>query len=132
MLIEQAEKNVINQAKAWSDAMDFVDALWEFGNTACHEHVGKEKFFEGLELLQQAMYAEQSEAIRKCFVFAGVGGSEAEKFSRDFLKRVFSGEYAVSDFLNKWGHYAAHKTEDKDQLLKEASEIINTWGDHEN
>lgn len=103
-LLKQAEQNVINQAKAWADAMEFLDALANFGNRACHDYIGKPKFFEGLELMRQAMYQEQSEAIRNCFSFVGIGGEEAAAFSRERFKEVFSGKYQIMQFLDKWGH----------------------------
>lgn len=103
-LLKQAEQNVINQAKSWADAMEFLDALTNFGNRACHDYIGKPKFFEGLSLMRQAMYQEQSEAIRNCFSLVGVGGEEAAAFSRERFKEVFGGKYQIMQFLDKWGH----------------------------
>ena len=73
-LLKQAEQNVVNRAKAYNDALEFVDALANFGNRACREHVGKPKFFEGLSMIRTAIRAEQSEAIRECF-YCSVSGA---------------------------------------------------------
>lgn len=118
--LKQAEQNVINQAKAWGEAMEFIDALSNFGNRACHEYIGKGKFFEGLSMMRQAMYAEQSEAMRNCFNLVGVGGEEAATFSREKFKEIFSGKYCVMQFLDKWGHVpGSFKTEDKEAFIAE-------------
>lgn len=124
-LLRQAEQNVINQAKAWSDAIEFLDALSNFGNIACHEHIGRAEFFEGLKKMRRAMWQEQSEAIRNCFTLSGVGGEAAAAFSRERFKDVFSGKYQVVQFLNKWGHCPSYYTVDEmDRLKSEAKDAI--------
>lgn len=125
-LIKQAERNVINQAKAWSDAMQIIDALRNFGNMACHDHIAKETFSEGVDLIRRAMYAEQSEALRNCFAFVGVGGEEAEKFSREMFMKVFDGGYSIMQFLDRWGHIPrAYKIEDKEKFKEEITDVVN-------
>jgi hypothetical protein len=124
--LKQAEQNVINQAKAWADAMEFLNALQNFGNRACHDYIGKEKFFAGLTLMRQAMYQEQSEAIRNCFSLVGVGGEEAAKYSRDRFKEVFSDKYQIMQFLDKWGHCPnSYKTADREAFEAECREVAS-------
>ena len=107
-LLKQAEQNVVNRAKAYNDALEFVDALANFGNRACREYVGKSEFFEGLKLIRSAIRAEQSEAIRECFYFAGVGEGEAAEYSKQLFKHVFGGKYQVMSFLDQWGGIRLH------------------------
>lgn len=125
-LLEQAEQNVVNRAKAYNDALAFVDALANFGNCACRDYVGKPKFFEGLKMIREAIRAEQSEAIRECFYFVGVGGKEAEEYSRQMFKHVFGGKYQVMDFLDKWGHTpSSYLTSEREAFEAECKEVID-------
>ena len=123
--VRQAEKNVVARAKAYNDALEFVDALVNFGNRACREHVGKPKFFEGLQMLRDAIRAEQSEAIRECFYLSGVGGKEAERYSKELFKEVFGGDCQIMSFLDKWGQLPSwYKTEDREAFQRECDDVI--------
>lgn len=124
-LLKQAEQNVVNRAKAFNDALAFVDALRNFGNRACREYVGRDDFFKGLELIRKAIRAEQSEAIRECFYLVGVGGKEAEEYSKQMFKRVFSGKYQIMGFLDQWGHTpSSYKTVEREAFQAECDEAI--------
>jgi hypothetical protein len=123
--LKQAEQNVINQARAWSEALVFVDALYNFGSNACHEWIGKKQFFEGLQMIRNAMYAEQADAIRNCFVLSGIGGEEAKAFAREKFKESFGGKYCVIQFLNAWGHMpSSFSPKDEKEFLAECAKEI--------
>jgi len=129
-LVQEATQNVVNQAKAYGDAMAFVDALANFGNRACHDYVGKKQFFDGLTMMRNALYAEQSEAIRRCFYFMGAGGEEAAEYSREMFSRVFSGKYEVMSFLDKWGQIpGSYKAVDQEAFLAECKEAMEDSDD---
>lgn len=123
--LKLAEKHVIYRAKAYDDMLKIIDALNNFGNRACHEYVGKKKFFEGLSLMREAIYAEQSQALRECFYLVGVGGKEAEKYSIEMFEKVFCGDYAIMRFLEQWGDNPySYKTKDEEEFKEECAEAL--------
>jgi len=55
----------------------------------------------------------------------GVGGDEAAKYSRELFEKVFSGEYQVMNFLDKWGHVpSSYKTADREAFQAECDKAI--------
>lgn len=102
--LKQAEQNVVNRAKVYNDFLEIIDAFSRFGNKVCNDRTSKDKFFQGLQLIRDAIYAEQSMALRECFYFVGVGGKEAESYSREMFKKVFGEDYSIMQFLDQWGN----------------------------
>lgn len=128
-LVKQAEENVVKQAKAFDDILKITDALASVGNRICHEHIARNKFFEGLSLMREALYAEHSNAIRKCFLFVGVGGESATEYSRQVFKKTFGGDFEIMSFLNQWGHLPSFvKTEEYERFQEELNEVIEEKG----
>jgi hypothetical protein len=127
-LIKEAEANVIKVAKAWSYALEFCDALASFVNNMCNEYMGKEQFFEGLQIMRGAMYHEYVNAIRNCFLFSAVGGEESKKFSLEMFKEAFRDEpmrYTVMQFLEANGRVpGSYKTDDEKEFRRQAKEAI--------
>lgn len=128
-LVKQAEENVVKQAKAFEDILKITDALENVGNRICHEHIARNKFFEGLSIMREALYAEHSNAIRKCFLFVGVGGASATEYSRQVFKRTFGGDYEIMSFLDRWGQLPSFvKTEERERFQEELDETIKQKG----
>lgn len=124
-LLKQAEKNVVNIAVSFETILRVLDGLTIFGNQACKEHVGKKKFFEGLQIMHEAVYSEYVNACRDCLIFAGVGGEEAKAFAKKKFREQFKGDYDVLHFLNQWGQLPGFvSTEQENQLLREAKEAL--------
>jgi len=123
MTIKEAEQNVLNQAKFWSEFLDFVDDLqYSIGR---RESVleAREKFAEGLASIRQAAYIEQQFAMSRCFAFVGVGGDEALAYSREYAAKLFGG-YSTIQYLDKWNRvpssWKSDEAEAFDAALKEA------------
>jgi len=123
--IKEAEERVVAVARQWSDAMSICTALANFGNRMCHEYVGKKDFFDGLQLMRNAMRHEYTEAIESCFMFSGVGGKKAEKLSLEMFRETFDSEtrYSVIQFLSDNGHapgswYADEEEEFRKQAIE--------------
>lgn len=124
-LLKQTEQNVVNRAKAYNDALEFVDALNNFGNRACHDYIARDQFFEGLKLIRSAIRAEQSEALRECFYLSAVGGKEVEDYSKQMFKHVFGGKFVVMSFLEEWGHVpSSYSTAQREALEAECKQAI--------
>jgi len=134
--IKKAEKNVVNTAKELSDSIEIFKALSGMGNMIKNEE-GKNKYFDGLSKMRTAIYEQYIEAISNCFIFAGVGGKEAQKFSRELFKKRFNpnDRIVVMNFLEKWGHVPrSWKIVDEKILRDEAMQLIEEYEEetHEN
>ena len=127
--LKQAEQNVVNRAKAYNDFLEIIDALSMFGSKACSSK-SKDKFFQGLQLMRDAIYEDQSMALRECFYFVGVGGKEAESYSRKMFKTVFGEDYSIMQFLERWGNLPTSyssliEEEFRDECRKKIEELKN-------
>ena len=127
--LKQAEQNVVNRAKAYNDFLEIIDALSRFGIKACSSQ-SKDKFFQGLQLMRDAIYTDQSMALRECFYFVGVGGKEAESYSKEMFKNAFGEDYSIMQFLEKWGNipisYSALVEEEfRDECKQKIEELKN-------
>lgn len=97
-LIKKAEQNALNEAKFWTDFVEFIqDLRFNIGkrddsNGNPHfERGGMKKLKEGLALMQAGAYEEMHYAISRCFTFAGVGGEEAQAYSRERAQKLLQG-----------------------------------------
>ena len=129
-LVEQAEKQLVKDAKHYEDLLRVIEAIGSFGSRACHEYVGREDFMDGIRLLRIAIMKEQHRALSHCFIFAGVGGGEAEKYSREKFKGYFIDDedrYAVIHFLEEFSHMpTGWLVEDEEKFREEAKEKFKT------
>ena len=101
--IKEAEQNVLNQAKFWTEFAEVVRSM-QYGihNATDRYSPGREKFDQAFDLLRRAAYEEKQHALARCFALVGVGGEEAEKFSREHAKRIFGGNYSTIKWLDPW------------------------------
>jgi len=118
---------LVNICKEFDDLMNIFDAIAAFGNKFCHEYIAREKFFQGLNLIRDAAYTEQSYAIRNCFSFVGVGGKKAIEYSRKRFEEIFdeNERCSVMHFLDKYGRIPfTYMAEDEEEFRKQAKERI--------
>ena len=124
-LLKECEKNVVNTAVAFEAILSVLDGLRNFGMRACNDHLGRPKFFEGLELMRQGVYTEYVNAQRNCLLFAGVGGEEAKAYAKEKFTEQFSGNYNIMQFLDQWGRRPSYYDSVTEEHLKaEAKEAI--------
>jgi len=128
-LIKKAEKNVVNIAKELSDSIEIFKSLSGMGNMIKNEE-RRNKYFNGLSKMRMAIYEQYIEAISDCFIFAGVGGEEAQKFSRELFEKRFNPDNRISvmNFLEKWGHTPrSWKVNDEKTLRDEAMQLVEEY-----
>ncbi len=100
-LIKEAEQNVLNHAKFITDMIDVIDCMqYRIGDLASSKYSGRDEIAEGLHKVRTGLYRELQFTIAKCFAFVGVGGKEAEKYSREHAERVF-GKGEIMSLLDK-------------------------------
>lgn len=102
-LIKEATQHVLNRAKFFTDMMDVMDSMQHSVNNYANEYVGAPDIREGFAKVRAGLYKELQKQLADAFIFSGVGGDEAEKYSREQARRVFGGNYAVMQFLSKSG-----------------------------
>lgn len=125
--LQEAEQNLINVARAHREAIQFLEALTQFGNTYCQDHIGKKEFFEGLQKMRYAICDELDNQNSKLLLFAGVGGEETNEYAREQFKEWFDGDtrYGVMQFLTKNGRSPGWwNAEDEDEFRRQAKEKI--------
>jgi len=122
--IKEAEQNVLNQAKFWTEFAEMVLSMQcGIHNATDRYSPGREKFDQAFDLLLRAAYEEKQHALARCFALVGVGGEEAEKFSREHAKRVFSGNYSTIQWLDPWCRIpSSWRAADEDGLKAEFKE----------
>lgn len=124
--IKEAEQNVFNQAKFWTEFAEFVQSMQNgIHNATDRWSPGREKFDQAFDLLRRAAYEEKQHALARCFALVGVGGEEAEKFSREHAKRIFGGKQSVIEWLDRWNRVpSAWLASDEDALKSELKEAL--------
>ena len=126
-LIKQSEENVVRIAREIADFNQILTAFQRFGSHYCHTAVAKDQFFEGLSMMQNAIYKEWIHAISNCFIFAGVGGEASAKYSRERFEKVFSEDERlnVMQFLDRYGNIPySYKVDEDKQLRKDAKKRL--------
>ena len=117
--IKEAEQNVLNQAKFWTEFAEFVQSIQIGIHSATDRYSpGREKFDQAFDLLRRAAYEEKQHALARCFAFVGVGGKEAEKFSREHAKRIFGGKQSVIEWLDGWNRVPSSWLASDEEALK--------------
>lgn len=124
-LLRECERNVVNAAVSFEAILGVLDGLRNFGFRACNDHLGKSRFFEGLELMRNAVYIEYVNAQRNCLLFTGVGGEEAKAYAKEKFAEQFGGKYNIMQFLDEWGHRpSCFAAATEEQLKAEAKAAI--------
>jgi hypothetical protein len=125
--IKQAEQNSINIAKTLADITTLLDAFGSLGHNFFNDYDTAEKddYFQGLKLMRKAIYSKFTQKISQCFAFVGVGGKEAEKFSKQYAKTMFGDDAQVMHLLDKYGMMpSSWKTADQEEFRKELKDKL--------
>lgn len=123
--IKEAEQNVINQAKFWTEFVELIDSMRYSIYNKLDSHKSKEKFEEGLSLLRVAAWEEQQFALARCFCISGVGGKESEDFSKEQANRIFGGKYSSIQWLDKWNRVpSSWLVKDEESFRKELDDKL--------
>ena len=124
--IKKAEQEIVKTAKAYEEMFNVLESLEQFGNRACKDHIGKKRFFEGLQIMRDAVNSEYTHTIRNCFMFAGVGGEDALAYSKQKFKEWFGRDDThIMSFLEEWGNLPSwYKTDVEEEFRKQCKEKI--------
>lgn len=123
--IKEAEQNVINNAKFWTEFIEMIDSMQSGVSDISDHWQDNKKFNEGFRMLRHAAYDRQQEAFARCFAFVGVGGKEAEEFSKERAKKLFGGDYSVVQYLDSFICIpSSWHTEAPDALRQELKQAI--------
>lgn len=127
--IKEAEQNVLNQAKFWSDFIGFIDSLdYSTVNRLCDysDRDTKELFNEGFRKLRAAAAQAESNALARCYMIQGVGGKEAAGYSKKVAGTIFKEDYSVMQWLDSFYRLpSSWNCEDEDNFRKEIDEELN-------
>lgn len=124
-LLEEAEKNVVMQAKFFHELLTFVDSFTSATSRKMVSQTNKEAFADGMIKARVAIYTEMQFAFARCFAFVGVGGDEANKLSKEYAKELFDGKYSNIQWLDKWYSIPnGWRSSDEAQFTKEIQEAI--------
>ena len=124
--IKKAVKKAIKNAKYFDDMFSVLDALNEFGNKACHDHVGKEKFFKGLQEMRYALLNEYAYTMHNAFIFTHCS-NELQEYSKEKFKEYFSEEhrYNIMKFLEDFNSVPfSWSVLDEKEFRAQAKELI--------
>ena len=101
--IKEAEQNVINQARFYTDLIGVLDSMQRgmLGRMDRYSP-GRDEVSEGFLLIQKGVHKELSAALARCLLVIGVGGEEAEAYSREQARRVFGKGGTVMEWLDEW------------------------------
>jgi hypothetical protein len=89
-VLREAERTVVNMAKAAADFQQILSALEGYGDKAFrYDSKERDQFFEGLQLMRQAAFTCELQRIAECFCFAGTGEGEAAEYSRQQFMAYF-------------------------------------------
>jgi len=120
-LLKNAEKNCVRIAKHMNDTMKVVEALERFGSRFMYERFEGNNFQEGVRLIRDALYAKYIRSISDCFLFVGVGGKDAEDYSKEQFKKLFGDKQnAIMHLLDQYGNYPSwYKSDEEKELRKQ-------------
>lgn len=127
--IKEAEQNALNMCKYYSDMIALIDGM-EYGMVSRTDDYRfdsspRQKLREGFGLIRQALYQEQQNNLARCFLLVGVGGKEAEAYSKKEAMRAFGGKYSVTELLDEYFRLpSSWRVEDEEGLKKELSEAL--------
>lgn len=126
--VKQAEQNILNVCLHLRGLNEIIDILRFRSSKYCDPNRKRyKKLQKGFDMIAEAMYDEQCEQVSKLFMFAGIGGEEALKYSRNEFKRIFSENerMMIMDMLDKNGRTPnSWFTEAENEFRKQAKELI--------
>lgn len=99
--IQKAERNVIQQAKFWTDFQEFLDRMQYSLRDSLDNKYDAEEFSQGIQMLRKAAYKQQQFALARCFVISAVGGDDSKQYSKERAKKLFGGSYSTMQWLDE-------------------------------
>lgn len=129
-LIKEAEKNIVRICKDMSTYQSIVIALRNSASQLFEHNANtdyKDKFYKGIDLLLQAIYARQNELLGQCLIFSGIGGKDAEEFAFQKFKERFRDDdrMLIMDLLGENGTCPGRwSLQEEENFRKEAQEVI--------
>jgi len=118
-LVKEAEKNCVRIAKHMNDMMKVVRALEAFGSRFFDELYEGTDFQKGTRLIRDALYAKYMRSINDCFLFVGVGGKDAEDYSKEQFAELFGKEEnAIMHLLDQYGNYPSWYEANKEKEFR--------------
>lgn len=129
-LIKEAEKNIVRICKDMSTYQSIVIALRNSASQLFEHNANtdyKDKFYKGIDLLLQAIYARQNELLGQCLIFSGIGGKDAEEFAFQKFKERFRDDdrMLIMDLLDENGTCpGGWSLQEEENFRNEAQELI--------
>ena len=127
--IKEAEQNALNLAKYYVDMFELIDSL-EHGMAARATDFRtsggpRQKMLEGFGLIRDALYQEQQMNLARCFALVGVGGKDAQDYSKKEAQRIFGGRYSNIDLLDEYFRIPhSWRVDDEQNLVAELKEAL--------
>ena len=130
--IKEAEKNVVNNARYCQDVIKVVEALRRFTYRFMDNRTDTARYNRAMSAFSEfrdAVYDQMNENIAKSFLFVGIGGEDALKFSREKFKEHFGEErYVVMHFLEEGGNLPmSWKKDVEEEFREQAKQKINQF-----
>lgn len=123
--IKQAERNVIQQAKFWTDFQEFLDSMQYSLRESLDSKYDAEEFSRGIQMLRKASYKQQQFALARCFAISAVGGDEAKEYSKERARKLFGGEYSTMQWLDENFRCPSYwKTTDEEGFQEELKKAL--------
>lgn len=99
--IQQAERNVIQQAKFWTDFQEFLDIMQYSLRESLDNKYDTEEFSQGIQMIRKAAYKQQQFALARCFAISAVGGEYSKQYSKERAKKLFGGDSSTIQWLDE-------------------------------
>jgi hypothetical protein len=118
--IKESEKMVISRVKHLQKSMELLDELnWGFNSYIPERY--RIEFSKYMTKARDVLYRSFSEGIINVMRLNGVGGKEAEKYSIEQMKELFSEEhrYNIMGLLAKDGVSTSYFSEDDKEFRKQ-------------
>lgn len=92
-LIKMAEQNVLNRCREAAEWLNILKRVQSAGDTFFpnwNTDPVRDAWHDGMSKARNALYYRLAEIQAEAFMFAGIGGEEAEKYAREKFRERFS------------------------------------------
>ena len=92
-LIKMAEQNVLNRCREAAEWLNILKRVQSAGDTFFPNwgtDPVRDAWHDGMSKARNALYYRLAEIQAEAFMFAGIGGEEAEKYAREKFRERFS------------------------------------------
>ena len=132
-LIKMAEQNVLNRCREAAEWLNILKRVQSAGDTFFPNWSTdpvRGAWHDGMSKARNALYYRLAEIQAEAFIFAGIGGEEAEKYAREKFRERFSIDsmddttrYEVMHLLDEYldiSHCA--KVKDEEEFRRQAEQ----------